>query len=236
MRTSFVEQSAKVTKWIRSVPITENGLLKNYDTSIKECRWYIIGKYCEMGKYTRNNKETVHELLTRLGQDIGCSEPTIRRFVSYAKAIDYLQLIVPDIVSELLSGQLRLSIENTRNFARRPHSEMNKIVERIKSGKERTYEIFPERIVSTLKFPETSRNNITVKDTPKYDPDAQIAGLSYTIPSWISAIERVITSDTLHKVSKTSRNKLVKELTVLKDTIGLMMKILTEKSHKGRRV
>jgi len=239
MRTSFVEKSLNFAKWFRDMPLTVVEFVEDKDTLTKECRWYIIGKYCEMEKYNRKNNESVQELFARLGQDIGCSEPTIRRFVSYFKAIDYLQTEVPDVVSDILSGKLRMSVENVRNLANRPHAEIRKIVERVKSGEERLYEIFPERAVKPKnELLDRRRRNparATVKDTPKYDPDAQITGLTYTIPSWVGAIDRVFMGDNINAVSRPARKKLIKELSSLKDATDLIMELLLEQDcGKGR--
>ena len=83
MRLSMVGISPNFTNWLHNLPLTAPELNKIENAMTKEYRWYIIGKYCEREKYKRKNNEYVQDLLTRLGQDIGCSEPTIRRFVSY---------------------------------------------------------------------------------------------------------------------------------------------------------
>ena len=236
MRLSMVGLSPNFTNWLHNLPLTAPELNKIENAMTKEYRWYIIGKYCEREKYNRKNNETVQDLLTRLGQDIGCSEPTIRRFVSYFKAIDYLQSIVPDAVAEILAGEIEMSVENVRNLARRSYKDILDTLERIKSGKERVCDIFPERAVrpKIKPFDKQHKNatETTVKDVPKYDPDAQVTGLTYTIPSWVSAIDRIFMNDNIYAVSKTARKKLIKELSVLKETIDLMMDALSEKKRR----
>lgn len=134
----------------------------------------------------------------------------------------------------MLSGKLRMSLENVINLTNRPQSEIREIVERVKSGEEKLYEIFPETAVRRKNelLDKRRRNPVraTVKDTPKYDPDAQVTGLTYTIPSWVSAIERVFMSDNIHMVSKSARKKLVKELSSLKDSANFMMELISEQN------
>ena len=232
MKISVDESSQHFMEWLRGAPLTVEEYTEIKDTITKEWRWYLIGKFCVREKQQRKNDESVYELLTRLGQGFGCAEPTMRRFVSYFKAIDYLQSIVPDAVADILSGQLKLSVENVRNLAKRPSAEILHTLERIKLGKEKVCEIFPERLRSEKKeLLDTWQENTiktTVKDTPKYDPDAQVTGLTYTIPSWVSAIDRVFMSDNIHNISKDARHSLGKELENLKNVLEALLELIRE--------
>jgi hypothetical protein len=68
----------------------------------------------------------------------------------------------------------------------------------------------------------------SVKDKPRYDPDAQVAELTFTIPSWEKAINRVYMSDNLHEVSKTARMNLSTKLGILKGIIEQITNQITE--------
>jgi predicted CopG family antitoxin len=237
MAISKAENSLNYAKCFSDVPITVEEYMKIKGFITKECRWYLVGKYCDRDKYRRSTGESVQDLLIRLAQEFDCSEPTLRRFVSYAKAIDYLQSVVPDVVSELISGKLRMSVENVRSLANRPDEEIPKIIKRIKSGEEWLYQIFPERAVKSIKTSLPKRLGkpvqATVKDTPKYDPDAQVTGLTYTIPSWSSVIDRVFMSNDFRVVSKDAREKLLKELFAFKSVTDLLLELLGEKGTEG---
>ena len=63
---------------------------------------------------------------------------------------------------------------------------------------------------------------------PKYDPDAEIMSLALTIPSWKSSIERVQDKADLTCSSEKARNKLLKELTVLSQTIDILSSYIKE--------
>jgi hypothetical protein len=221
-------------EWHNHISATVEEYCVIKDTISKECRWYIIGKYCERERLNHRGKETREALFMRLGQSFGCSEPTVRRFISYGKAIDHLHAVAPDIVDDIVSGNLIISIENLRSLVKRPHMEMYRTVARIKSGKERIHEIFPERAIKLKKSAIDRKQKAslvsTVKDTPKYDPDAQVMGLTYTIPSWITAIERIFMSAHICDVTKHARNKLIKELSALENATDLMLELLSEES------
>jgi hypothetical protein len=129
-----------------------------------------------------------------------------------------------------------MSIENIRRLVNRPDNEIPQIIERVKSG-ERLYKIFSERTVKPMKTPPQKRLSkpaqTTVKDTPRYDPDAQVTGLTYTIPSWTSVIDRVFMNNDFRVVSKTAREKLLKELFTFKFATGLLLELLREKGTEG---
>ena len=224
---SIAEKSINSAKWFRDIPISIQEYLSIKNTITKECRWYLMGRISERAKLCRKHDETVEQLLARHGQELGCSEATLRRFVKYSIAIDYLQVVEPVIASDVISGRLRMSVENLICLANKPCAEISTTVERIKSGDEKLYEIFPERgkkyDKSSLEKQSKKSIGLTVKDTPKYDPDAQVMGLAYTIPSWVNTIQRVLISDKFHIISKTALKKLLKELSILEEAIGMMM-------------
>ena len=231
---TITEKSINSVKWFQDIPISIQEYQSIKDTITKECRWYLMGRISERAKLYRRHNETIEQLLTRHGQELGCTEPTLRRFVRYSIAMDYLQAVEPSIAMEVISGKLRMSVENLICLTNRPCAEIPSIVERIKSGDEKLYEIFPEAAarygISSGERKEKRTIGITVKDTPEYDPDTQVMGLAYTIPSWVSATNRVLVSDNFHAISKTALKKLCKELSVLNETVELIIKNLLGKN------
>ena len=63
---------------------------------------------------------------------------------------------------------------------------------------------------------------------PKYDPDAEITGLTLTIPSWASSIDRTRSNTNLDVVSNTARNKLIDALNKLQDKVSEMLTAIKE--------
>lgn len=54
--------------------------------------------------------------------------------------------------------------------------------------------------------------SVSVKDMPEYDPDAELVGLTLTIPSWEGSIERVIKTANLKKASRKAKDELLDSL------------------------
>ena len=58
---------------------------------------------------------------------------------------------------------------------------------------------------------------------PKYDPDAEIVSLSFTIPSWIGSIDRVLSKVKFETTSEQARQKLKSELNNLNFAVDTML-------------
>ena len=46
---------------------------------------------------------------------------------------------------------------------------------------------------------------------PEYDPDAEISSINFTIPTWVSSINRLISTD-FNKITPKAKLKLINEL------------------------
>ena len=62
---------------------------------------------------------------------------------------------------------------------------------------------------------------------PAFDPDAEVIGLTLTIPSWSSSIDRIVHSN-LENVSDTARLNLHRALLELQDRINTMISAIKE--------
>ena len=67
----------------------------------------------------------------------------------------------------------------------------------------------------------------SIKDMPVFDPDAEVVGLTLTIPSWSSSIDRIVHSN-LDNVSEGARVKLCNALIELQDAIETMISVIKE--------
>ena len=60
------------------------------------------------------------------------------------------------------------------------------------------------------------RRAATIKTMPAYDPDTEVAGLTLTIPSWMSSIDRTKSMAHLEAISPAARQNLLAALTELR--------------------
>ena len=67
-----------------------------------------------------------------------------------------------------------------------------------------------------------SATDVSVKDMPAFDPDAEIYSLTLTIPSWISSINRTGAATDLALVTDRAKNKLLCMLENLEESAGTL--------------
>ena len=218
-----------------------------------ESRRYLIGKRYKMeqiigahnavgtNQYTR--KEVRPKMLTeplfeesscrtrnRLGKEYRISHATVDKYGIYANAIDSLSRVEPELKPKILSGQIKISQENILELSRLPPSDIRLMISELTEGDagySDTRNIVPKRRKSKkqdyLPLPE-----ISVKNMPTYDPDAEILSLVFTIPSWVSSIERTRSSSDFTEVSSSVRQRLENELSRLQSTVDAALSAVKE--------
>jgi len=236
MKFDEKENSANIAMWYRDIPFTLDELVNIEGKVTKECWKYLIGKICLSEKSRRNDNERVIAVYERLGRVFGYVYPSLKRLVHYSNAIDRIQTILPDIASDILNGKTRLSLPDTIILAKMEFPEICNVIERLNCEKTSASVIFKDQKAMREKTERRGRpkrsmeeaSRATIKDTPTYDPDAQIKALTYTIPSWVSMIERVFHVSDFNEISSSTRNSLAEELSKLTAAVETVTAILTE--------
>ena len=67
-----------------------------------------------------------------------------------------------------------------------------------------------------------------IKVTPKHDPDAEITGLTLTVPSWVSSIERARNHANMNTVSMDAKDRLEAVLLSLQEKVSEMLSDIRE--------
>ena len=231
--------SENLALWYRDVPITVDEFNRIKDGITKECRRYLIGKICEREKNNRASEEVMKDVYMRLGQIFGYVGATLKYLIAYMRTIELFQKIAPDIASDILRGKTRLSFRNTIKLEKMELSDVRIIMDRLANEETPADVIINEqkelskskkrRGRRKQKFPKLP--TVSIKDTPPYDPDAQITALSFTIPSWVKMIDKAFMNTDLHKISHPACSKLIKELMELKDVADVMIAMLSDKNN-----
>ena len=231
------ETSATIAMWYRKKPIQVE-VLKAFEGNITiECHKYLLGKMCIAVKAKRSKDERVEEIYNEIGSHFGYAYRTLKRFVSYAIAIDLINKKHPHIAADTLNGKSRLGIDDTIALSKKGPTDICVIFERVSCEKTPVLTIFDEQLVLNAKSkrrPGRPRKKvdtparISVKDTPTYSPDAQVNALSYTIPSWVSMVEKTFTHSDFSEISLSARGRLNEELNRLISTAESVMALLVE--------
>lgn len=220
----------------------------------EETRKYLIGKRYEIEKIlgahnaVRTNLHTKKEVRAkmlpepsfgasagrtreRLGEEYNISHASILNYEKYTQALDSLSRLVPDLVSKILSNEVKISLENTILLSRLSGQEIRCLNQLISDDPTEfiSYlrKVLPKNQSSAEKHPLPIPAG-SVKEMPAYDPDAEISSLALTIPSWISSINRARSAADLSDVTDNARRKLESELMELKETVDHMLAVIKE--------
>ena len=227
----------------------------------EETRKYLIGKRYEVEKVinTRRNASGVnqysppvpehklsraemiartqgHKTSTKLGEEYHLSHGTVQKYAIYSKAIDAIGSKDATLAPKILSGKYKISHENVVELSHLPAGEVRKISRKIDS-----------QGVPFVRFSRSRReiqeqaeqhraeqlNGPTIKDMPAYDPDAEVTGLTLTIPSWTSSINRAMTSADLDKISDGARDKLKDTLNDLIQSVESILSCISKENDYG---
>ena len=166
----------------------------------------------------------------RIARENNIARSTVEKYAVYAKALDELKTKDPDIAAKILSGQYKVAHKNVVALSKLTPAEIKKVERAIKKMQEPFIQFNKFRTVLSTAPASTSEDDAisSVKDMPAFDPDADITGLTLTIPSWTSSINRVLTKTDLSIVSDTARNSLANELHSLLKNIDKMLSAIEE--------
>lgn len=162
-----------------------------------------------------NSKKTLSTTMitaTRLGKEYKVSSRTIVEYAKYANSIDVLEENEPELVSKVLSGDIKISQDDIR---------------RLSKDKSSTKEKIKMHLENRQKYRKETPINKSIKDMPEYDPDAEISSITFTIPSWISSMNRLISTD-FSKTTPKAKLKLMNELNNLLFSIEKIKKAIGE--------
>lgn len=217
-----------------------------------EARHFLIGKQYEAEKVismnrnpqgvnqhsvgeNRQERATHRRTAQRIGEENHISGGSVEKYATYAKAVDEIQHKNPEMAASILAGKYKISHNNVLELAKLPEEKIEKVRQRIESLQK------PMGLYGQIRtILQTSEDRIkeqeplttTVKDMPKYDPDAEIVGLSLTVPSWTSSLERIRQKD-LSDVSDKAKQDMAKNLNDLKRQIDILLNTIGA-AHHGR--
>lgn len=215
----------------------------------EETKKYLIGKQYETEKKSRRNgngynqyrpnptavvgrgrpvdEESGRRTAARLGKEYHVSGATVQKYAKYSAALDAIAQVAPELVPHILSGTYKISFENIVALAEMEPEELRELSRKIGSNPYAFARYSESRknlhSDSTVKSIAPASEQPAIKTMPVYDPDAEVAGLTLTIPSWMSSIDRTKTTAHLEAISPTAKQNLLTALTELEGKIREML-------------
>ena len=172
-----------------------------------------------------------HQTAQKIADEHQISNGSVQKYAMYTRALEEIGKSAPTLVPKILSGRYKISHKNIIDLSKMPPSDIKKVARKIEVS-QRPYVQYQESRQEIQnpanRFGRTASKVPSVKDMPAFDPDAEITGLTLTIPSWASSIERTRQKADLTGVSDNARNKLAEALLSLQETISDMLAAIKE--------
>ena len=193
------------------------------DSSVPSSRLYGPRDRASSGEIRKKTAE-------RIAEEHHISHGTVEKYAAYAKAINEINRKEPIMAGKILSGRYKVSHTGVLSLAKRSAKELQDMNRRLEHSPQSfaKYQTTRREIQATsVPGRHVSENRPSVKDMPAYDPDAEVIGLTLTIPSWSSSINRIAHSN-LDIVSDGARLKLHHALLELQDIVNTMISAIKE--------
>lgn len=208
-----------------------------------ETRKYLIGRQYESEKiilakrnalghnqYTESDardenqlKPVGHKTAQHIAEDNNLNYGTVQRYGALAKAIEEIREKCPELASKILSGKYKICRNNILALANLPQESLNILNGKIERNNKPFVEYSKTREIITPHHKHSQQVSQSIKDMPKFDPDAIISELFLTIPSWISSINRVQNQADFFVATEKGKTKLITELECLKGAIDSLL-------------
>lgn len=187
----------------------------------------------ERGKMAEEERQATSGHLTaqKIADENHISLGTVQKYAMYTRALKEIGKTCPLLVPKILSGRYKISHKNLLDLSRMSPEEMKKVVRKIEVTQQPfvKYNTTRQEVQrSTGQRGRVINTGPSVKDMPTFDPDAEITGLTLTIPSWASSIDRTRNKADLSIVSDKARNRLKEALTELQGKVSQMLAALKE--------
>ena len=181
--------------------------------------------------YKRNRSSII------VSNSFNVSPMTASEYGRYSTALDAIYDKAPEIAIDILASNFKLSIENTLSISKLSRDEIIVAYDHaknldnytlIQTGDKKKTPIEKKAIPSAPVRRTRKKANPEIKQMPKYDPDAELSSLFFTVPSWISSLQRTINVTDFSNTSLHARWKLEQKLKELSNTIIILEDKLKE--------
>lgn len=166
---------------------------------------------------------------TKIADANHISRGTVEKYAIYTRALEEIGKKEPKLVPKILSGKYKISHNGVTELAKLHREEVKNINRRL----EQTGTPFAKYMTTRQEIKNSAQakqpsSAPSIKDMPVYDPDAEIAGLTLTIPSWISSVARIQNGPDLQNASGSAKQKLKTALLNLTNTINDLLCTIKE--------
>lgn len=177
----------------------------------------------------------------RIGADYHISHGTVEKYGRYSRAVDTISEVSPELAPQILEGSLKVSHDNLIALSKLDSQNMHRYARQLQAPPDGPYLRYMDsrKRLSGMASPTGSPpSSLTkprqpqipihtgIKNMPEHNPDAEVTGLTLTVPSWGSSIYRVLNQSDLRSTTPQARDKLVVALSELQKAIEALLKAI----------
>ena len=170
----------------------------------------------------------------RISREYHISRETTRKYGRYSSYLDQLYVHEPAFIQRILQGVIYLSYENLSVIQAMNRAEIASVARYFLDEKERKPTFFKYQ-AKQEEIKAKSRKKVipagSIKEMPAFDPDAAVASLVLTIPSWVGSIQRAEKNTDFAQISERVRGQLICELDKLAFAMEGLLAKLKEAQH-----
>ena len=205
-----------------------------------QCSRYLMGRWYNAKVAARRKSKSVwrpeglspreYRTSFQMGKEMGVQCGTLENRGAYARRLDLLTEKEPDLLNAVKIGDLTVSYAEAQRLSRTKEDQIAREIKNFilnnKHKKRRRYYIINEK-KSVRKAPaQQVRLSVGIKDTPAFDPDMELQGLTLTVPTWIMVMEKAIKRSDMALVSEEAKTRLRTELMKLTERTETIMEVL----------
>ena len=214
-----------------------------------EYRKYLIGMQYDLERCVQRNKEGKnqysrecpvktdgeriespagdHVTARTVGEQHNIAAGTVQKYARFSRAINKINESAPEVGPKVLDGSIKVSHEGVMQLAKMDAERLSQFAESLSEVKRPQITFNPGSRDVVAK--ETRKlSGPTIKDMPQYDPDAAVAGLALTVPSWVKVILTTKEKLNLDEISDKAKQRVKNVLGELVEAASGLLQCLEE--------
>ena len=188
---------------------------------IKECEPAAEPDY-EDGKDAKKFIDTS----AQVASEVGTTRSIVQVGGDYADAMDKIRAKDPELFDSFIRDEIPFGFNTVIGMAKLSRKKIDDMV------MNRLFYLDKEASKKNVKKEKTKEDEVRlktgIKEMPAYDPDREINGLLYTIPTWVAQIFMTERKAQMDLVTDKAKNNLRTALKFLKDRVEIALGHLNE--------
>ena len=207
--------------------------IENQKEAKDQFAYKILSPSYRSEEYTASPVENT-DVMKQLAEEFHLHWRTVRYYVLFGRQLDELEALFPGTRIRVLRGELEISIRYMDILMNMPRKDLEEMVQNPECRK-----LIPPP--ELIREKERSRNSngrkeihvkTAIKETPAYDPDADLNGLSYTAGAWTKALKRASDNAVFQNATPEGKARLYDALCDLERETGKMISLLEVRENE----